>query len=196
MERLRVALLVCLITSLNIGQLYAGTIKGNISSPRLKNPKDILVYIEKIEGKVFPPAEEAAVMDQVALVFIPRVIPIVKGSTVNFKNSDTVLHSVFAVGDEEFDLGTWKGEVIKNYTFNKLGEIAILCNVHPEMEAYVVVLQNPYFALTDEEGIYKIDGVPAGKYTLKTWHDRLRPVSQQVQVSDTGEVTINFELKR
>ncbi|MGR3304296.1 MAG: hypothetical protein ACUZ8I_17600 [Candidatus Scalindua sp.] len=195
MKRLRVVLLVCLIASLNIGSSYAGTIKGKISSPRLRNFKDALVYIEKIEGKVFPSAEKAVVMDQVALVFIPRVIPIVKGSVVNFRNSDTVLHSVFAVGDDEFDLGTWTGDVPRNHTFNKLGEIAILCNVHPEMEAYVVVLQNPYFGLTDEDGAYKIDGVPAGKYTLKTWHDRLRPVTKEIEVTE-GELIVDLEIKR
>lgn len=176
--------------------VFAGTIKGKVESSRLKSHKDILVYIDNVEGKTFSPKGEPEVMDQIGLVFIPRVIPITSGSAVSFKNSDDVLHSVFGVGDDEFDLGTWKGDEIRDYTFNKLGDVAILCNVHPEMEAYVVVLQNPYHALTDEEGKYQITNVPAGKYKLKTWHDRLRPVVKEIEVPEQGEVTLDFELKR
>lgn len=192
-KRIGIFILICAIFLFIFNSLtFAGTIKGKVTTKKLKIPKDIVVYIEKIEGKVFPPAKEPVIMNQVSLVFVPRVIPIVLGSTVNFKNSDDVLHNVFGVGEAEFDLGTWTGREIRDYTFNKLGEVAILCNVHPEMEAYVLVLQNPYSALTDEQGNYIMKDVPSGTYTLKTWHDSLKSVSKEINISTQEEIVVNF----
>lgn len=171
----------------------AGEIKGTVSTKKIKSPAGILVYIENIEGKEFPAPAEPARMDQVNLVFTPRVLPVLKGATVDFLNSDDVKHNVFGVGSDDFDLGTWTKGITRSYTFNKLGDVAILCNVHPEMEAFVVVLQNPYFGLTDASGKYDIKDVPSGKYKLKIWHDRLKPVTKDVEVSGE-EVEANFEI--
>lgn len=174
---------------------YAGTIKGKVSSKKLKSPQGVLIYIEKVQAE-FPPPSEPAKMDQKNLVFIPRVLPILKGTKVEFHNSDDLKHNVFGIGDNyDFDLGTWTRGMVRSYTFNELGEVAILCNVHPEMEAYIVVLQNPYFALSDEEGNYQIENVPAGTYTLKTWHDRLKSKKVKVSVPEKGVVELNFELR-
>lgn len=175
---------------------YAGTIVGTVSSKKLRAPKDVLIYIEKIEGEEFPPAEPI-IMDQIKLVFIPRVIPVVVGTSVGFKNGDSVLHNVFGVGDDELNLGTWKGDAVRYYAFDKLGEVAILCDVHPEMEAYVVAVQNPYFSLTGKAGKYRIKDVPPGKYTLKTWNDRLRPVTKEIEVPiEGGVIEVDFNIAR
>lgn len=181
---------------LNLITGSAGTIVGKVNVRGIKNPKDILIYIEDIKGKTFEPPEEPAKMDQLNLVFIPRVLPILKGTSVEFHNSDDLKHNVFGVGVEDFDLGVWTKGITKTYTFNNLGDVAILCNVHPEMEAYIVVLQNPYYSLTDKDGNYKIEDVPAGNYKLKTWHDRLRPDEKTVDVPSNGEVVVNFELRK
>lgn len=197
MRRIVFVLSVLLVISaLAVNDASAGTIKGKVSSSRLKTPRDILVYVETIEDKEFVPPEEPAQMNQLNLVFTPRVLPVLKGTAVEFLNSDTLKHNVFGVGDFDFDLGTWTKGIIKTYSFEQLGEVAILCNVHPEMEAYIVVLQNPYFAVTDSEGNYQIKDVPAGKYKLKTWHDRLRPIIKDVEVPAAGEIVIDFELKK
>lgn len=172
--------------------VFAGTITGTVSTKKLKVPKDVLVYIEKVEGREFPPSAQPAKMDQVNLVYVPRVLPIVKGSEVTFHNSDDVKHNVFGVGDYDFDLGTWTKGGTKNRLFDKLGEADILCNVHPEMEAYVIVLQNPYFGLTNEQGVYEIKNVPAGSYKLKTWNDKLKPQLKDVLVPESGSVTVDF----
>lgn len=196
MKRFSIFLLFFLILNLNTLDVFAGTIKGKISASRLKSPKDILVYIDKIDGEEFTPPEKPEKMDQSNLVFIPRVLPVLVGTTVEFHNNDDLKHNVFGVGDDDFDLGVWTKGIVKTHTFNNLGEAAILCNVHPEMEAYIPVLQNPYFALTNEEGNYKIEDVPSGLYILKTWHDRLRSVKEEVEVSEADEVTVDFQLKR
>jgi plastocyanin len=196
MSTLNIILISLLVLSSIATEGFAGTIKGKVSSPRLKSPNDVLVYIDKVETGEFSLPPEPAKMDQKNLVFTPRVLPVVAGTTVEFHNSDDLKHNVFGVGDYDFDLGTWTKGIVKNYTFDKLGEVAILCNVHPEMEAYIVVLQNPYFALTDKEGDYKIENIPAGTYTLKTWHDRLRSVEKEIEVPQDGEIVVDFELKR
>lgn len=173
----------------------AGDITGKVSVKRAKNSENVVVYIDKVKGKVFEPPKEHAVMDQKNLVFIPHVLPVVAGTTVDFLNSDDVLHNVFSPDypGGKFNLGTWAKGIVKSYTFSTPGTATILCNVHPEMEAYVVVLQTPYFAISDKEGNFTIKNVPPGEYTLKVWHEKRKGKPQEVKVPEKGSVTVNFE---
>jgi plastocyanin len=134
---------------------------------------------------------EHAKMDQRNKLFIPYVLPVVKGATVEFINSDELQHNVFGVGADEFNLGNWTKGITREHTFDKLGEITILCNVHPEMEAYILVLQNPYFARPDNNGAFRIAGVPPGEYVVKAWY-RGKTKKQTVKVPATGSVTVAF----
>lgn len=182
-----------------------------------KNQYDVLVYIEDINGNKFAPApkehvaggealvntksagspSEFPMMDQVNITFTPHVLPVVKGSVVDFPNSDTVRHNVFSPEpipgtEEKINLGTYDVGTIKTIGMNNPGELALLCNVHAEMSGYIVSVGNPYFALTDRRGQCTIDNVPPGKYTLKTWHDRFAPVTAEVTVEagQTAEVKL------
>ncbi|MBI3580227.1 MAG: carboxypeptidase regulatory-like domain-containing protein [Ignavibacteriales bacterium] len=179
--------------------LVAGDIKGKVKAVGVKNNANAVVYIEKIAGKKFDPPKEAAIMDQKNLVFIPHVLPIVAGTTVKYVNSDDVLHNVFSPDQcaQKFNLGTWPKGQARSYTFQNPGCIpVILCNVHPEMEAYILVLETPYYAVTAKEGNYEIKNVPAGKYTLKIWHEKLRSQTINIDVPEKGEATADFELKK
>ena len=192
--------LICLILFTGLPEnLLAGDIQGKITAKGRKHNGDAVIYIQKIEGKTFQPLKEPVTMDQKNLVFIPHVLPVLKGTTVGFRNSDDVLHNVFSPDDcaEKFNLGTWpKGET-RSYTFKNPGCITVmLCNVHPEMEAYVIVLETPYYAVSEKDGSYIIKNVPAGKYTLKVWHEKLKEQSVEITVPKEGSVTQNFELKR
>ena len=80
--------------------------------------------------------------------------------------------------------------------FNVVGETDLLCNVHAEMAGFAVAFENPYFAMTDKDGSYTIEGVPPGKYVVKTWHEKLKELSQPVTVEAGKATTANFELKR
>lgn len=178
-------------------EAWAGaTISGTVSAPRAKYKEDCVVYIDNVPGQ-WPPTEGAQI-DQKGLVFIPHVLPIVVGTTVNFLNHDNVLHNVFSPDEiaEKFNLGTWPPNEIKTFTFDKIGSAALLCNVHTEMEGYVVVLQNPFFAKTDENGNYTIKDVPPGSYTLKVWNKKYKGDPQQVSVKEGESVQVNFSLKR
>ena len=180
-------------------QKIGGTIKGIVQAKPSKYRKNVAVYIDKIPGKEFPPPAKHAVMDQVKLTFVPHVLPVLAGTTVDFLNSDSVLHNVFTPDKcaAKFNLGSYAKDVVKSQLFDKPGCRAVmLCNVHPEMEAWVVTVETPYYAVTDEEGNFTIENVPPGTYTLKTWHKRKKPVEQEVTVK-AGETTeVTFKLKR
>ncbi len=171
----------------------AGEILGTVSLGR--DNSNAAVYIERIPGKTFPPPAQKPKIDQIQMIFVPHVLPILLGTTVEFHNSDTVMHNVFSpspAGDR-FNLGTWPKGVVKTYTFKKAGIVALLCNVHPEMSAYIVVAETPFFDVTDKDGKYSIKDVPAGDYTLVVWHEKLRKnLSQPVKVPEKGSVQVAF----
>lgn len=172
------------------------TISGVVKTPWVKRYQ-ALVYIERVDGKEFPPPKENAFMGQSGLVFNPHVLHIIKGTTVDFTNNDSVVHNVFSPDGsaKRFNLGTYGAGVNKAVTFDDLGEVTLLCNVHPEMSAYIIVLQNPYAALTDKRGNFEIKAVPPGQYRLKVWHQKLKEVSQEVVVESGKTVTVEFAKK-
>ena len=177
------ACLVAVIVSAS--WLQAGDIVGTVSVPK---PDHTVVYVERVSGTFHG---GKALMDQKHVVFIPYVLPVVQGTTVEFHNSDSVDHNVFGVGADEFNLGTYGSGASRGATFNKLGEVDILCNVHPEMAAFILVLQNPYFAQPDGSGKFRIADVPEGQYVLKAWHEG-KTKKQDVNVPAKGNVTANF----
>jgi plastocyanin len=170
------------------GSGRAGEVKGKVSVQGIKSPENIAVYVEAIPGKKFDAPADHAVIDQRKMSFSPHVTVVVQGATVDFVNSDAVGHNVYwpSVGGNKkltHNLGTWpKGEK-KSFQFNDLGAAALLCNVHPEMNAFLVVVPTPYFAVTDSDGAYDIKDVPAGAYTLKTWSEDGKVTTQPVTVA-------------
>lgn len=176
----------------------AGTITGVVTCKRQRNNANAIVFLEKVGDNNFPPPEEHATVDQLNLTYVPRVVALQKGTVVDFPNSDAVRHNVFSppTAAFQFNLGTYPTGVVKEVPFDVVGETPLLCNVHAEMAGYVVSFPNPYFAVTDKDGNYTIEGVPPGKYTVKTWHEKLREKSAEVTVEAGKTTTVNFDLKR
>lgn len=176
----------------------AGAITGVVTCQKMRNNADAIVFIEKVGDKKFDPPAEHAIVDQLNLTYVPRVVAIQKGTVVDFPNSDAVRHNVFSPPGSalQFNLGTYPAGVVKDVLFDVVGETPLLCNVHAEMAGYVVSFENPYFAITDKDGNYTIEGVPPGKYVVKTWHEKLKEVSQAVIVEAGKATTTNFDLKR
>ncbi|MBI1788968.1 MAG: hypothetical protein HYR60_15655 [Acidobacteria bacterium] len=185
-------LLALLLAAALPSEAAAGVIKGKVQCKGVKDNRDAVVYLENVPGQ-FPAPKQAGEIDQVKMVFIPHVLPVVAGTTVKFLNSDPVLHNVFTPSKtgNKFNLGSWPKGQTKSYTFDKPGEVRLLCNVHPEMEAWVLVLANPYFAKTGPDGSYSIGNVPAGKYTLKVWHEKVKFAPAEVEAPAAGEVAAN-----
>lgn len=111
-----------------------------------------------------------AVLDQRNLSFSPKVLVIRAGTSVEFPNNDRVFHNVFSFRDgRRFDLGLYPVGSVKRVRFDRPGLSRIFCNIHPNMAAYVMTVDTPYFARTDENGAFTMAGVPAGNYTYHAW---------------------------
>jgi plastocyanin len=121
-----------------------------------------------------PPIDGLHRIDQRGLQFDPHVLVVPVGATVEFTNSDDVLHNIFVprLETEGFDLGTWPRGETRRHTFHEPGVSVLLCNVHPDMEAFIVVVPTIHYALTVEDGSFAIEDVPPGTYTLFAWHER------------------------
>lgn len=182
------------------GMSLAGDIKGKVNVQGIKTAVNIAVYVDAIPDKKFDAPKDHVVIDQKKMEFIPHVVVVLQGTTVDFTNSDPVGHNVYwpsISGNKKLthNLGTWpKGEK-KSFQFNDLGTAPLLCNVHPEMSGYVVVVATPYFAVTDKDGNFEIKNVPAGKYTLKTWSEDGKPTTQSVEMTASG-ATADLTVKK
>jgi plastocyanin len=180
------------------GALSAGSIEGTVTAKGARDARDAVIYVDAIKDKVFEAPKEHATMDQKGMVFIPHVLPVLVGTRVDYHNSDAVLHNVFTPDKvaDKFNLGTWPRGEVRSYTFKKVGSAVMLCNVHPEMEAFVVVLPTPYSAKTGPTGKFKIEGVPAGTYTVQIWHEKLKGQAASVVVPAEGTAVLNFALSK
>ncbi len=180
-----------------------GSIKGEITASSVRSPENVVVYVDQVPGEQKPPTKPV-VMDQKKLVFVPHVMPIVKGTTVTFRNSDPILHNVFwqASDDGSYpadNLGTWGQGDSRTFTFDKPGHVVLLCNIHAEMEGHIIVLQNPFFSVTGKEGTYEIKDVPPGTYKITAWYPqpkKLKAKSAEVTVEEGKAASLDFSLGR
>ncbi len=179
-----------------IQEKKSGTITGTIKVRGVRDARDVVVFIEHMEG-TYQPAQEKPILDQLNMVFIPHVLPILVSTTVQFPNNDEVRHNVFSPSKiKPFNLGTYSKGVTREVMFDKAGVVTLLCNVHTEMSAYIIVLENPYFAKTGPDGTFTINDVPEGEYIIKTWHEKLKEKSLEVIVKEGKTVEANFSLRR
>jgi hypothetical protein len=139
-------------------------------------------------------------MDQKGLSFQPHILVVPVGSTVDFLNSDKVQHNIFwpsISGDKKqtHNMGTWPTGEIRPFKYDKPGVVPLLCNVHPEMGGYVIVVPTQFSAETDASGAYKIDGLAPGQYTITAWHEGMKTQSKPVTIS-AGDATLDFALSK
>jgi len=182
------------------GVSQANEIKGKVSVQGIKSAENIAVYVDVIPDRKFDPPAQHALVDQKKMAFLPHVVVVQQGTTVDFLNSDAVGHNVYwpsISGNKKLshNLGTWPQGQKKSFQFNDPGAASLLCNVHPEMSGYVVVVPTPYFAVTDKDGNFEIENIPAGKYTLKTWSEDGKPTTQAVDVA-AGTATVDLTVKK
>ena len=162
----------------------------------MKSAENIAIYIDAVPGKHFDAPAQHVVVDQHHMAFVPHVVVVLQGTTVDFLNSDPVGHNVYwpsISGNKKLarNLGTWQQGQRKSFQFSDLGVAPLLCNVHPEMSGYVVVVGSPYFAVTNKEGAFEIKDVPPGTYTLKTWSEDGKPTTRSITV---GSGALNLAL--
>lgn len=163
--------------------------------------REFVVFIEGNVGASSAPATNLVTVTtsrvaQKGAQFAPHILPVMAGTTVEWPNNDDIFHNVFSISDaKNFDLDLYKGNPPeKRVTFDQAGKVDVYCSIHANMNCIVLVLENPYFASTDKDGNYTIKNVPAGKYKLKAWHERLPADEQEITVPETGAVKVDFTL--
>jgi len=191
----RIAFATIIVMAVLDATAFAGTIRGKVSGISGES----VVYVEAVAGKTFPAPAQHITIDQKGLMFVPHITVVQQGTTVEFLNSDSVAHNVFwpsISGNKKLghNLGTWPQGQRKSFKFDDPGVVSLLCNVHPEMSAYVIVSPTPYFAETDKSGGFKIDNVPDGAYTVTAWHEGAKSKSNPVKVA--GDTTADFTLSK
>ena len=167
------------------------TVAGKKVEPYLLSEK-VVIYIEAAPGD-FRPSQVHPALDQRDMVFRPLVLPILVGTTVSFPNFDPLFHNVFSLSQpKEFDLGRYPKGQSRSVTFDKQGIVSVYCEIHSYMFATILVLQNPYFAVPDDEGNFEISAVPAGTYQLSFWYGRKKAETKTVTVKSNQSTTVNF----
>ena len=183
-----------------------GERRPDVASLGMPAPHDLadrrrsVVYLETAPRAAFDAREEPhARMDQRHESFVPHLLAIVAGTTVDFPNDDPTYHSVFSLSKARpFDLGRYAAGRSKSVRFDRPGVIRVFCDIHSHMSAFILVFAHRYFAVTDDEGRYHLDGVPPGTYTLVVWNETLRgdPPRRQVIVPESGgDIDADFTIR-
>ena len=182
-----------------IDQYMCGTSKDAddlVVSPR-REIANVVVSIENPPpGAAWPADSVKTTIDQRGCAFVPRVVVVRAGGTVDFLNNDRLLHNIHATPklNVSFNRTQPKDRTIP-ITFQKPEIVRIDCDLHSWMRAWVVVAGHPYYRVTQGDGAFAFDNLPPGRYRLQIWHERLGTVMREVTVPDTGNAALSVELK-
>jgi plastocyanin len=182
-----------------IDQYLCGTEKdaGDLLVSPQKELQNAVVWLENPPPNAAWPASAKKVeVDQKACVFIPRVALVPSGGTVDFLNSDRLLHNVHAKPklNTSFNRTQPKGRTVP-VTFTKPEIVRVTCELHSWMTAWVVVAAHPFYAVTGADGQFAFDNLPPGQYTVQVWHERLGTVAANATISDQQPARISVEMK-
>ena len=162
---------------------------------RLSEKAAVFLESEETDRTKYAPPARNPVLNQHHLQFHPQVLPVLVGTTVDFPNRDNLFHNVFSYSQpKEFDLGRYPMDDSRSVTFSAPGTVRVYCDIHSQMSATILVLQNPFFASPADDGTFQIPDVPAGKYTAVFWYGRdaveRRPVT--VRTGESSEVDFTY----
>jgi len=179
----------------------AGTVRGRVQLAEKdgRASADLADAVVWVEGPKARPRPASATVAMKNKAFLPRVVVVPVGGTVEFPNADPVFHNVFsASGENRFDLDLYKRPKSGVQTFQHPGLVRVYCNIHPQMSAFVVVRDNPFWARPAADGSFAIEDVPAGSWTVKAWHERGGETSVPLTVEASGaqEVTLALDAAR
>ncbi len=185
--------LLALAAAIHAGPASAGAVSGTVTDGH-GAARGAVVYLTGNTAQTLPMT--TAMVDQRDKMFTPHVSVVTRGTTVRFPNDDSVFHNVFAYFQaKKFDLGMYPRGTTKKVTFDKTGLVIILCNVHSYMSAYIMVVDTPYYAVSDGSGHFRLPNVPPGTYTLHGWQESGVTLTQTVTVG-SGPQALALALAR
>jgi plastocyanin len=174
--------------------------RPEVAEPGAAGPRDLadlrrgVVYLETAPRGAFEERETGrAVMDQRNETFVPHVLAITAGTVVDFPNSDKTFHNVFSYSrPQRFDLGRYAVGRSKSVRFDRPGVVRVFCDIHSHMNAFILVFSHPFFDVTEPDGRFRLDNVPAGTYTVIGWYEGEARVSRAVTVPARGVVDLEL----
>src|SRR5919109_590339 len=156
--------------------------------------KNVVLFLEAVQPAVLVDAQKLNIIENTGCRYAPRILAMQKGEGLRVRNNDPKLHIPHSYLNEKtvFMLSLPFKNTILDATqkIRDTGILKLVCDTHAWMLGYVYVFDHPFFAVTDDKGVFSIPNVPAGTYTLKAWHEDAGVRSQEVVVSDSGEVRI------
>jgi plastocyanin len=158
---------------------------------------NVVIYLERVPEGAAPEAapREPVRMEQEGLAFKPHVLPIVKGTTVEFPNRDLLFHNVFSLSKPaSFDLGRFPTNASKSLKFETPGVVKVFCHIHSDMSGVIVVLDNPFYASPGADGRFVIEGIPPGEYRVVAWHERARRTSRSIRIEAGRSSVADFAI--
>ena len=212
-----IAALVCSVA----GPARAGIIRGTVRTPGASTPApvmnaypgragamsggtmpvrgrvtDAVVYVARIpdqaESTLVRSARPRPELAQKDEAFVPRVVVVARGGVVDFPNRDPIYHNVFSLSPtRRFDLGKYRQGQSKVVRFERTGVVKVYCDIHSEMEAFVLVLANHAFAMPKADGSFELPDLPAGRYELHVWHPDLAEIRRAVEVPEQGDLRLD-----
>jgi plastocyanin len=173
---------------------------SDLGGPRSRDVSDrrrSVVYLESAPRAAFDQVEPGrASMDQRNETFVPHVLAVTAGTLVDFPNSDRFYHNVFSLSKAaRFDLGRYATGKSKSVRFNQPGIVRVFCEIHSHMNAFVLVFAHPFFSMTDSDGRYQIDNVPAGTYNVIAWNEGTASPPKSVTVSAGAIAELDFAIR-
>ncbi len=170
-----------------------GAVAGKVDVSPVRFQDETVVYLKGAAPRRPPRTHE---IDQKGMKFIPFVLAIQVGDTVEFLNTDSVEHEVYSGDKNGFNVGVFRYGERRTHVFDKPGVYEIRCSLHPMMQAWVFVGENPFAAAIDRQGRFRLEGVPAGTYQLAVWNAHLDVPERSVTVRDGGTVEQAITAKR
>ncbi|MFQ5652523.1 MAG: carboxypeptidase regulatory-like domain-containing protein [bacterium] len=181
-------------------KLVSGTNGKAMNKPELTvsargGVQNVVITIEGLEGEF---REDPIEIDQKNKTYIPRISVSMVGNELTFRNNDAILHNVHTYSGVQtlYNFAMPKFLKKKTVKLEKAGLKKIRCDVHQEMVAYVMVAGNPFYAVTNEGGLFQIDSLPAGTYRIKAWHEKLGTLEQEVTVAAGEKTAVIFEFSK
>jgi plastocyanin len=156
-----------------------------------------VVYLEAAPRRALDQTDSPrAVMDQRNETFVPHLLAVMTGTTVDFPNSDRIYHNVFSLSKARtFDLGRYAVGRSKSIRFERPGIVRVFCDIHSHMSAFILVFNHPFFAITDTDGRYRIDSVPPGNYNAIAWNEGVASAPKPIVVADGATAELEFVLR-
>jgi plastocyanin len=174
-----------------------GTVRGQVVLVERggKHASELSQVLVWVEGPRVPPAPSTERIRMKGKAFIPHLVVVPLGGSVEFPNQDPILHNAFSMtAGNRFDLDLYKRPKSRTWTPRAAGVVRVYCNIHPQMSAIVVVRDNPFWVFASSDGTFTIPDVPEGQWTVTAWHERSGEASRPVVVGADAASSISISL--